>query len=319
MEVNNDRNLVCREITPYLSPSIGSLLRGAANDVVAQLEEIRLRCMQPLILRARNDEYTVERNGVLSKQVEKGYRVQREDIQRTMAAISDNSWYAFEEEIRKGFITIPGGHRVGLAGQVVCTGEQVKTIKDFSSLCFRVARQIKGCADVLMNTVYSGKQGHPASTLVISPPRCGKTTILRDIARQLSSGEGGRKAFSVVLVDERSELAGSFMGVPQLDVGPRTDVLDGCPKDTGMLMSVRALSPQVVITDEIGRPADVNAIQECVNAGVTVISSIHAGTMQELEKRPCIQEVLQRGLFEVGILLSRRKGPGTIEKIVRWD
>ena len=121
-----------------------------------------------------------------------------------------------------------------------------------------------------------------------------------------------------MVVDERSEIAGCYRGIPQLDIGPRTDVLDACPKALGMIMAVRSLSPQVIIADEIGRTEDAEAIQECINAGVSVISSVHAGNMQELSRRPVMKNLLEQKLFQRGIVLSRRQGPGTVEEIIRW-
>ena len=143
--------------------------------------------------------------------------------------------------------------------------------------------------------------------------------MLRDLARQLSNGAGKCPAHNVVIIDERSELAGSYKGMPQLDVGVRTDVLDSCPKALGMIMAIRSLSPQIIITDEIGRNEDIEAINECINAGVKVISSIHALNVFELKSRPLINKLMQNGSFQRIVFLSRRQGPGTIEDIVRWD
>ncbi|MDP3486426.1 MAG: ATPase, T2SS/T4P/T4SS family, partial [Bacillota bacterium] len=147
-------------------------------------------------------------------------------------------------------------------------------------------------------------------TLVISPPQAGKTTLLRDIARQLSD-----KGQRVCIVDERSEIAGCYNGCPQLDVGLRTDVMDGCPKAEGMLMALRALSPDVIITDEIGRAEDAAAIEEALNSGVRVIASAHGSTYEEVAARPNLSTLLQRGLFQRVVILSNRRGPGTIEYI----
>ncbi len=127
------------------------------------------------------------------------------------------------------------------------------------------------------------------------------------------------KDYDVVIVDERSELAGSYQGIAQLDIGMRTDVLDACPKGLGMIMAIRSLSPQVIITDEIGSLADIEAINACINAGVIVITSIHASSLEELKARPLIAELISGGAFKRGVILSRQNGPGTIEEIIRWD
>ncbi len=306
-----------RQIIPYLAPMLKKILSSLEDKDYAMLEEIRLRCGKPLLLRVGEEDYTVDYQGQLSSEIQKGYHVSEEDICRTIASVSDNSIYAFEEEIRRGFITIPGGNRIGLAGQVVMQGNNVKTIADFSSICFRVVREIKNCAQPLIPYICISKT--VLNTLIISPPRCGKTTILRDLARIISTGTPLVSSMNVVIVDERSEIAGSYKGIPQLDVGPCTDVLDSCPKAIGMMMAIRSLSPQVIITDEIGRKEDVEAILECVNSGVSVISSVHARNLDELEKRPLLKELLKLGAFRVGIVISRRNGPGTLEKIIRWE
>lgn len=312
--MSGDKEMVSKQIIPYLSPSLKTIIMQLDECVFTSLEEIRLRSGQPLVMKIGDSDYAIDPKGKPVKEFKNAYVITEEDIYRTIASISDNSLYAFEEEIKRGFITVQGGHRAGLAGQVVMGGDQIRTIKDFSGICLRIAREIKNCAEpVLKNVIPNGRQ--IMNTLIISPPRCGKTTFLRDIARNIStSGE-----CNVVIVDERSEIAGCFRGIPQLDVGPRTDVLDACPKALGMIMAVRSLSPQVVIVDEIGRAEDAEAILECINAGVSVISSVHAGNMRELGKRPVMKTLLEHKIFQLGIVLSRRKGPGTVEEIIRWE
>lgn len=314
-----NETVIEKEIIPYLSPGIKDMLRNLDFSHYSRLEEIRLRSRQPLVLKVGNKDYTLNLKGQVSSNIEKGYRISDEDIYRTIASISDNSLYAFEDEIKRGFITIPGGHRVGLAGQVIVQGSDIRMMKDFSGICFRVAREIRDCSLSLMSAICSSPSAAILNTLIVSPPRCGKTTILRDLARLISQGSRAVDARNVVIVDERSEIAGCYRGVPQLDVGPRTDVLDSCPKAMGMLMAIRSLSPQVIITDEIGRKEDIEAVQECVNAGVSIISSIHAGNIEELKKRPHIGDLLAMETFKLIVILSRRNGPGSVEEIIRWD
>jgi stage III sporulation protein AA len=307
------------EILFILPPTIKGFFQKFDKNAFFRIEEIRMRTDQPLIIRDSEREYSVDSKGAITSSLHKAYKVTREDIIRTIAAVSDNSLYAFEEEIRKGFITIAGGHRVGLAGQVVLHNDmQIKSIKEFSSICIRIAREIKDCSKSIINKLY-GPGDRVLNTLLVSPPRCGKTTLLRDIARQLSMGNDKHQGKNVVIIDERSELAGSYLGIPQLDVGPRTDVLDGCPKALGMIMAIRSMSPDVLITDELGRQEDVEAVREAVNAGVSIISSIHAGSRQELYNRPIMKELINSQAFTNIIMLSRRKGPGSIEEIIRWD
>ena len=309
--------LLTNEIAAYLAPNIRKLLLGVDARLLGNLEEIRLRCHRPLVLRVGDKDYSVDQYGRVLTDLRQGYVVSREDLYRSIASISDNSLYAFEEEIRRGFITIPGGHRVGLAGQVVVAGQEVRTMKNFSGLCFRVAREVPDCALGLLNQV--APRGIPVNTLIVSPPRCGKTTMLRDLARLLSDGTRSVPAHNVVVVDERSEIAGCFQGIPQLNVGVRTDVLDACPKAVGMMMAIRSLSPQIIITDEVGRSEDIEAINEFQHAGIAIMTSIHARNIEELRARPLIRNLLDQGAFRRGIILSRQPRPGRIEEVIRWD
>lgn len=234
----------------------------------------------------------------------------QEDLQHLVSAFSGSSLYAFEEELKQGFITLPGGHRVGFSGKALLDNAgMVRGLKYISSVCLRVARSVPGCADRLMTHILDSG-GNPYNTLLISPPQAGKTTLLRDIARQLSC-RGKR----VCVIDERSEIAGCFQGQPQLDVGPRTDVLDGCPKAQGMLMALRSLSPEVLVTDEIGRVEDALAIEEALNSGVRVVATAHGCSYEDVAMRPGLSRLIDMGLFQRIAVLSIRQGPGTIEYI----
>ncbi len=317
MSAANEMDILKKEIFPLLAPTVKQMFLRADEKKLAKIEEIRMRCSQPLIIRDGDREYGLAPKIGITGDIGRSYCVTREDLMRTIAAISDNSLYAFEEDIRKGFITIAGGHRVGLAGQAVMQDMHIKTIKEFSSICIRVAREVRNCGSELINTICPANK--VKNTLLVSPPRCGKTTLLRDIARLLSVGSSQHKPQNVVIVDERSELAGSYLGIPQLDVGPRTDVLDACTKAAGMIIAVRAMSPDLIITDELGRKEDVDAVQECINAGVSIISSVHAASIEELQNRPLMRDLISSQVFKNIIILSRSRGPGSIDKIVRWD
>jgi stage III sporulation protein AA len=316
MPVVSSPDQIKTEILSYLPLHMQRLLNNLKPEEYQLLEEIRLRCGQPLLVRIGERELAVGEDRLTSNLLH-GYRVKQEDICRVIASISDNSLYAFEEDIRRGFITIPGGHRVGLAGQVILKQNHIELIKNFASLCFRVAREVKGCARSVMPSIFNTPQ-ILNNTLIVSPPRCGKTTLLRDITRCISAGSQ-RPGMNVAVVDERSEIAGCYHGVPQLDVGPRTDILDGCPKDIGMMMAIRSLSPQVIITDEIGTQADAGAVMECIHAGVHIISTAHAESLEELRRRPILRKLMADGVFKLVIILSRRNGPGNIDQVIRWD
>ena len=188
--------------------------------------------------------------------------------------LAGHSLYAREEELREGYFTIEGGCRVGVCGRMTARDGQPAMMTNVGSVCVRVARAVEGAADEVMDALYEA--GRPLSALVASPPGLGKTTLLRDIARQMSDGTGGRRGVRVSIADERGELAGCVMGVPTLNVGRRTDVMDGCPKRVGMRLLLRAMSPEVIVTDELGHEGDREAVMEAVRSGVRVIASVHA-------------------------------------------
>ncbi len=313
-----DADILEKDILHYFPVHIQTMLLAMQAEYSQGLEEIRLRNQQPLSLRIGARDLILDAKGKLHSDPAMGYIVKADDILRTIASISENSLYAFETEISRGYITIPGGHRVGLAGQVVLGHSEIKTIKNFSGIAFRIAREVKGCAGTILDFICPA-DSIPGNTLIISAPGCGKTTILRDIARCLSNGSQRRSGCNVTIVDERSEIAGTYLGQPQMDIGIRTDVLDACPKAAGMIMAIRSLSPQVVVTDEIGKSVDIDAIQDCLNAGVTVITSVHGGDLEQIKKRPLLNELLQTSAFANLVVLSRRQGPGTVEQLVRWD
>jgi len=282
------------------------LLRELSNSFLDEVQEIRIRIGKPLMLVLGQGDY-------LSPTL-----VQREEIHRTLQLMSRSSLYALEEELRNGYLTLPGGHRVGVVGQGVIEEGRIKTLKNISGFNIRVSREVKGAADSLLPYLINLSGGEIYHTLIISPPQGGKTTILRDLARQLSNGRGDLNlpGIKVGIVDERSEIAACFAGVPQRDVGLRTDVLDACPKAEGMMMLIRSMSPQVIITDEVGRLEDVEAIEEGVNSGVKIVASVHGSQMSDLEKRPSLLRLLENKIFERFVFLERKNGTGKVVKIL---
>ena len=196
----------------------------------------------------------------------------------------------------------------------------VKTIRNISSVNIRISRQIIGASDKIMKFITSNNRVY--NTIIISPPKCGKTTILRDIARNISDGINNLRIVKekfdgkkVVVIDERSEIAACFMGIPQNDLGVRTDVLDNCLKREGLLMAIRSLSPDVLICDEIGTTGDVEALTSDFNSGVNIITTIHGFTIEDLYKRRVLSGLLNNNVIERVIVLSNREGVGTIENI----
>ncbi|MDK2820094.1 MAG: stage sporulation protein [Clostridia bacterium] len=307
---------VLDQILKVLPPDIANSLKKLPIGIQANIEEIRLRRGRPLQIRWATGEGWVKIDGSLAISPNSAYMVTENDLNLTIQALTRSSLYALEDELRSGYITICGGHRVGLVGEVITFHGEIHTLKNFSGLNLRLARSVYDCAKSLMP--YLLKRGWPLHTLILSPPRCGKTTLLRDIIRQLSSGvpELGFTGVNVGVVDERSEIAGCWLGMPQLDVGPRTDVLDRCPKASGMIMLLRSMGPEVIATDEIGRLEELDALQDVLNAGVTILTSAHAASLDELKKRPGWETLLKQGLWQRIIILGRSLGPGTIEALL---
>lgn len=299
-----------------LSPQLQELVAEGLPPFIGEVEEIRLRIKRPLIFRTGTREMTVTEQKRLSFQLDEGYVITRADLERTIQVLSQSSLYAWEDEFKNGYLTIPGGHRIGFVGRGVLEKGSLKILKEISGINYRIGRQVLGCADKVMP--YIIRQGQIQHTLIISPPQCGKTTLLRDLVRQLSEGVP-RLQFSGVnvgLVDERSELAGMYRGEPQFKIGLRTDVLDACPKAQGMMMLIRSMSPGVIATDEIGKSEDVEALYHALQAGVTVITTVHGGSIEEIKKRPNLQSLLNWRFFDRLVVLSRRKGVGTLETVV---
>ncbi len=282
------------------------------KEIILKLEEIKdFNCIQEIRLRA-NRPLIIQIN---QEEIIKPYLVTKDNIKTILQRISNYSLYAFEEEIRQGYITIKGGHRVGIAGDCVQEKEGIKTIRTVSSLNIRICKEVRGSGlNVLPYVIEKGKV---LNTIIISPPKCGKTTILRDITRSISDGEINHrfKGKKVVIIDERSEIAACFEGVPQLNVGIRTDVYDNCMKSYGIIMAIRSMGPEVLICDEIGSLKDMESILLAMNSGVNIITTIHGSGIEDMEKRLVFKNILEAEVFRRAVVLSNRNGVGTIDYI----
>ncbi|WP_339831278.1 stage III sporulation protein AA [Paenibacillus sp. FSL R7-0272] len=294
---------------------IRTILGRMPPALLEQVEEIRIREGRPLEINAGNNYHFLTPEGIPTGKPEEAYVPLKEVTHRLLDLISNHSLYTLEEELRKGFITIPGGHRIGLAGRTVLSGGRVEYLRDINGFNVRVAREVQGVADPILPYLLDMRNGQVMHTLILSPPQQGKTTLLRDLARQISNGtkltaggelrHGIRPRLKVGIVDERSEIAGSYKGVPSFDVGPRTDVMDGCPKAEGMMMMLRSMSPDVLIVDEIGRPEDAEAVMEALHAGVSVIATAHARDLSELAARPALKTLIAEQMFQRYVQLQR--------------
>lgn len=278
-----------------------------------KLQEIRLRVNMPLMIVYDNKEFFISKYGSLVSQADTAYIVDHNEIRETMEYISNYSLYAYEDEIRQGFITIQGGHRVGIAGKIILDNEKIKSIKYISFINIRLSHQIKGCSDKVMPYIEGNKEIY--HTLIVSPPRCGKTTILRDIIRQVSDGDDRREGLNVGVVDERSEIAACHLGIPQNDLGIRTDILDCCPKASGMLMLIRSMSPRIIAVDEIGSREDIEAIEYVINCGCKLMATVHGNSVDDLRTKPVLRKLVEERIFERYIVLNNKGSVGNVGAI----
>lgn len=276
--------LICEEIYNILPPAINKAIGEVEGDYI---QEIRIKIDREVILIKGNREYVLD------------YKAKIGDIKWIMSKMMNYSLYAFEEELKQGYITIRGGHRVGICGSYVLDGENIKTLKDVSSLNIRFCREIIGCSDKIMN--YITTKGEPENTIIISPPKCGKTTLIRDIARNFSS------KFKVCIIDERSEIGGMYLGKSYMDLGLRSDILDNCPKAEGIMMAIRSMSPDIIVCDEIGTQKDIESIMVALCCGIKIITTIHGKDEEDLYKRLLFKELLGEKGFSKGVVLRGNK------------
>lgn len=295
------------EILQILPKTIHSLLIKTSPTFFRKIEEIRVRVDRPL-------EIIVEGKPYYPKLHNEQYIVTMEDSVHLINKLSNFSLYAFEEELKRGYITIKGGHRIGLAGKVTIEQGKVKAIKEISSYNIRIAREKVGIAETYIPYLYERRW---LNTLIIGAPQTGKTTLLRDIARVISCGHQRYNVPSkkIGIVDERSEIAGSIKGVPQHQLGHRVDILDACPKAEGIMMMIRSMSPDVIIVDEIGRKEDCDAIIEALNAGVQMIMTIHANRLEDIHLRPMLKPIMESHIFDRFVELTRSEKPGIVKAI----
>lgn len=287
-------------IINYFNGKTGSAICRISDAFFEDIQEIRMRVNQPLSVWTGNKVCFITADGQLTYNAKSAVRVSEQDICHTFEAICQYSIHSFRREITDGFITVRGGHRIGICGTIVIQNGRAEYVKNISSLNFRIAREITGCADELYDSVFANGL---CNVLVAGTPSSGKTTILRDLSRIL-----GEK-YKVSVIDERGEIAAVWNGIPQNNVGINTDIFNGYDKPTGIMTAIRVMSPQIIICDEIGSDADFTALNNASNCGVYTAASIHAGSVEELKCKG-----IKLDMFDKIVILS---GCGKISQIIR--
>ena len=244
---------------------------AVTKEQTDRLEEIRVRTNKPV-------EYIMDNGSTLGTRL-----ISEENMEELLNYLTDYSWFNYVSQIRQGFFTIRGGHRVGVVGRADLYDEKIENINDISGVNIRVAHEYKNCAMEIMPFIRKGNDIY--DTVFVSPPGVGKTTYLRDAIRIIAGGCDGSTAMKVAVVDERSEIAACYRGVPQNDLGGRCDVLDNCPKAKGMRMLLRAMSPQIIAVDELGGVEDEEAVELSRKSGVRILGTIHAKEFDELKDK----------------------------------
>ncbi len=292
-----------------LSFNLHKIISEIPQTIKSQAQEVRLRINKPVAIYCANKMYyiTTDKRAVTTIYNGKMLLCSEADIKETFENICEYSVYSYQNEIANGYITIKGGHRVGICGTAVYKKDKIENVKDISSINIRVSRQIIGSADELIKRVGVNSNG----LLLCGCPSCGKTTVLRDLARQLSN----RYSKKIAVIDERCEIGSIHMGVSQNDLG-QSDILDGYKKGEGILQAVRCMSPDVIICDEVGTTVDIEAIEQGLNAGVSIVASIHATNAHELMQKPQGRALIKTGAFEKIVFFKGREQVGEIKEVI---
>lgn len=282
------------EILEYFPSAIKQTIL-TYNSKLEYLEEIRVRTNRNIILKIGQEE------------IELSYKISSKEVLEILQKICDNSIYTYQNQICNGFITIKGGHRVGVTGNVVFKEGQVINISHIYSLNFRVARQMLGCSKELLNYILNIKDNTIYNTILVSPPGRGKTTILKDAVRNLSNGINsiGFKGVNVGVVDERGEIAAMYKGIPQNDLGKRTDILDNVSKNIGMKMLIRSMNPKIIVADEIGTKEDIEAINYAVCSGVNGLFTAHGNTLNDIINNPILKILFNLKIIKKIVLIEK--------------
>ena len=288
--------MLVQQVLEYFPNNIYMLIRNTLiknNKLESKLEEIRIRINQPIILKTRDVDIIIE------------YNIKTSEILQTLEKLCENSIYAYKTQICNGYITIKGGHRIGIVGTAVIEENKIINMKYITSLNIRIARQVVDCSNKIIKEIIDRKNNQIYTTVLVSPPGKGKTTMLRDVIRKLSNGIDNInfKGKTCGVVDERGELAASHRGIIQNDLGIRTDVIENISKAKGMKMLIRSMAPEIIACDEIGTKEDVEAIQEAISAGIKGIFTMHGRTIEDIKNNLQINYLIETKQIEKIIFL----------------
>jgi len=287
-------------------------LRTAFSNLqLDKINELRLRTNAPVVVCAYGKNRYLTQEGLADNlQKQNPIVLTRTDIEAIIHKASNYSIYAINEQLKQSFITIRGGIRIGIAGEVVIEKGQILTVKNVQSLNIRVPHEVKNCSINVLNYIFENPR--PLKTLIISPPGCGKTTFLRDIAWQISDKY---QLLSTLVLDERGEIAATHLGENQLDVGDYSDVITGANKANGFENGIRSMRPDIVLTDEIATKSDVEMLKLATRSGVSVIATVHASGIDEIRTKPYFSDLINEQVFDRYVVLGIGATPGKVTGI----
>ena len=291
---------ICRYIPMPLRKYIEELNESERNKI----NEIRFRVNRPVTVTKDGKQFFITQNRSLSRNASFGIAAGYDDLNHILNAICSFSVHSYNRELSNGYITVENGVRVGIAGSVA--DSDTSNLKYITSLNFRIPRQIKGCSDYIFNKYLSDK---PKSILICGGVSSGKTTLLRDLCRNFGN------SYTVSLIDERGEIAGCCNGVPENEIGAFTDVYDGVSRERGIISSIRSLSPEIIVCDEIGSTDDSEAIMQGYGCGVKFAATAHGNSIEELMKRQCIGRLIEKNVFDIAVVLDGSENAGKIKEI----
>jgi stage III sporulation protein AA len=303
------------QVSKYVNSNIKDILLSQNEEILNTVYEIRIRINCPILLKSSAGDYFISYGKASKFYTDDFYKISKSDINSTTAALTSNSIHAYEKEIEKAFLTIEGGHRVGLSGDCLYEKNQFKGFKNISSFNIRIARDFVNCSSKIIKYIVKDSNSI-YNTLIAGIPLSGKTTCIRDLARNLSDGLSNPqfKACDISVIDERGEIAAIHNGVPQFYLGSRTDILSYCMKKEGFSISIRSLAPKIIISDELGSVDDFDIVQYALKSGVSIISTAHASCVEDLFKNIYIKNILNSGFIERIIVLND-KTPVSIKQV----